>query len=404
MSKIWHVMTFEYARHVFRKRFLFGLFSLPVFIGVMAIVIFLLVRSEFNLEPIGYVDQSGLLPSLESLADGENQTSWVQLIAFDTEEGAQEALQSDQIQAYYVLDADYMETRQAKLVALDDPSGLATRQFGQFVRVNLLANFPPEVVQRLTQGNQLVVRSIDGTRQFVEGDWLSFVLPFSVSFIFLVAVFATSGYLLQAVVEEKENRTMELLVTSISPNKLMAGKIAGIIGIGWTQLTIWFGMVLLLVLVGSFFIDLPRWISISIGYLVLAVVLFVPAFVMLAALMVAVGATLTDAQEAQQVTSIFTLPLFIPFWFALTLINHPNGPVAIGLSFFPFTAPITLAIRAGFTSIPIWQIVLSLGLLVISAAFAVWFAGRAFRLGMLRYGQRVAWREFLGYEPKGNPQ
>jgi ABC-2 type transport system permease protein len=113
---------------------------------------------------------------------------------------------------------------------------------------------------------------------------------------------------------------------------------------------------------------------------------------------------LTDAQEAQQVTSIFTLPLFIPFWFALTLINHPNGPLAIGLSFFPFTAPITLAIRAGFTSIPIWQIVLSLGLLVISAAFAVWFAGRALRLGMLRYGQRVAWREFLGYEPKGNPQ
>jgi ABC-2 type transport system permease protein len=272
------------------------------------------------------------------------------------------------------------------------------------VRVNLLANFPPEVVQRLTQGNQLVVRSIDGTRQFVEGDWLSFVLPFSVSFIFLVAVFATSGYLLQAVVEEKENRTMELLVTSISPNKLMAGKIMGIIGIGWTQLIIWFGMVLLLVIVSSFFIDLPRWISISIGYLVLAVILFVPAFVMLAALMVAVGATLTDAQEAQQVTSIFTLPLFIPFWFALTLINHPNGPLAIGLSFFPFTAPITLAIRAGFTSIPIWQIVLSLGLLVISAAFAVWFAGRALRLGMLRYGQRVAWREFLGYEPKGNPQ
>ncbi|MEE9189095.1 MAG: ABC transporter permease [Anaerolineales bacterium] len=404
MIKIWHVMTFEYARHVFRKRFLFGLFSLPVFIGVMAIVIFILVRSEFNLEPIGYVDQSGLLPSPESLADGENQTSGVQFIAFDTEEGAQEALQSDQIQAYYVLDADYMETRQAKLVALDDPSGLTTRQFGQFVRVNLLANFPPEVVQRLTQGNQLVVRSIDGTRQFVEGDWLSFVLPFSVSFIFLVAVFATSGYLLQAVVEEKENRTMELLVTSISPNKLMAGKIMGIIGIGWTQLIIWFGMVLLLVIVSSFFIDLPRWISISIGYLVLAVILFVPAFVMLAALMVAVGATLTDAQEAQQVTSIFTLPLFIPFWFALTLINHPNGPLAIGLSFFPFTAPITLAIRAGFTSIPIWQIVLSLGLLVISAAFAVWFAGRALRLGMLRYGQRVAWREFLGYEPKGNPQ
>jgi ABC-2 type transport system permease protein len=401
MSKIWQVITFEYAQHVFRKRFLFGLFSLPVFIGVMGIVIFLLVRSEFNLEPIGYVDRSGLLPSPESLANGENQTGWIKLIAFNTEEGAQQALQSEQIQAYYLLDADYLETRQAKLVALEDPSAVATNQFGQFVRVNLLADFPPEIVQRITQGNQLVVRSIDGTRQFVEGDWLGFVLPFLVGFIFLVAVFATSGYLLQAVVEEKENRTMELLITSISANKLMAGKILGIIGIGLTQLIVWFGMVLLLFLVSSFFIDLPRWISGSIGYLALAVVLFVPAFVMLAALMVAVGATLTDVQEAQQVTSIFTLPLFIPFWFALTLINHPNGPVAIGLSFFPFTAPITLAIRAGFASIPFWELVLSLGVLIGCAVFAVWFAGRAFRLGMLRYGQRVAWREFLGYEPKG---
>ncbi|HUV27593.1 MAG TPA: ABC transporter permease [Anaerolineales bacterium] len=398
MNQIWQVMTFEYARHVFRKRFLFALLSLPLFILVMAFVIFLLVRSEFNLKPIGYVDHSGLLTGPDTTADN---TSWVNLLHFESEEMAQDALQSEQIQAYYVLSSDYLDTRQTKLVALEEPSGVATSQFAQFVRANLLAQFPAEVVQRVTQGNQLVVQSIDGSRQFVQGDWLGFVLPFMVGFIFLVAVFATSGYLLQAVVEEKENRTMELLVTTITPNKLMAGKIVGIIAVGWTQLIVWFGMVLLLALVGSLFIDLPEWISFPMSYLAFALVLFVPAFIMLAALMVAVGATLTDAQEAQQVTSLFTLPLFIPFWFALTLINHPNGPVAVGLSFFPFTAPITLAIRAGFAPIPPWQIVLSLSLLVICAVAAVWFAGRAFRLGMLRYGQRVAWREFLGFNAKG---
>jgi len=300
-----------------------------------------------------------------------------------------------------VLSADYLETRQATLIALEEPSGVASSQFTQLVSANLLAQFPAEVVQRLSQGTQLVVQSLDGSRQFVQGDWLGFVLPFMVGFIFLVAVFATSGYLLQAVVEEKENRTMELLVTTISPNKLMAGKIVGIIAVGWTQLLAWFGMILLLALVGSLFTDLPEWISFPASYLALALVLFVPAFIMLAALMVAVGATLTDVQEAQQVTSLFTLPLFIPFWFALTLINHPNGPVAVGLSFFPFTAPITLAIRAGFAPIPSWQLVLSLSLLIMFAAAAVWFAGRAFRLGMLRYGQRVPWREFLGFEGNG---
>jgi ABC-2 type transport system permease protein len=401
MNKLWEVMAFEYARHVFRKRFLFALLSLPLFVSIMAFVIFLLVRSEFNLTPVGYVDHSGLLTGPDAI---KNDGSWVGLKQFESEEGAQEALNSEEIQAYYVLSSDYLDTRQTKLVALEEPSGLATSQFTQLVRANLLSQFPADVVHRLSQGNQLIVQSLDGSRQFVQGDWLGFILPFMVGFIFLVAVFATSGYLLQAVVEEKENRTMELLVTTISPNKLMAGKIVGIIAVGWTQLIAWFGMVVLLAVVGSLFFTLPEWISFPTSYLALAMILFVPAFIMLAALMVAVGATLTDAQEAQQVTSLFTLPLFIPFWFAITLINQPNGPVAVGLSFFPFTAPITLAIRAGFAPIPTWQLVLSLSLLIIFALAAVWFAGRAFRLGMLRYGQRVPWQEFLGINTKGETQ
>jgi ABC-2 type transport system permease protein len=398
MSQIWQVMIFEYTRHVFRKRFLFALLSLPAFVLVMSLVVFLLVRSEFNTLPIGYIDLSGLLTSPQAV---QEMDGLVGLKQFMTEEAAQEALNSDEIQAYYVLSPDYLDNRQAKLVAIEEPSGVATAQFTQLVRANLLLQFPKEIVERLSHGNQLVVQSLDGSRQFIQGDWLGFVLPFIVGFIFLVAVFATSGYLLQAVVEEKENRTMELLVTTIHPNKLMAGKIIGIIAVGWTQLGVWFGMVVLLTLVGSGFFELPGWISLSTSYLVIALGLFVPAFVMLAALMVAVGATLTDVQEAQQVTSLFTLPLFIPFWFALTLINHPNGPIALGLSFFPLTAPITLAIRAGFSSIPPWQLVLSLSLLIIFAFAAVWFAGRAFRLGMLRYGQRVPLREFFGRKSSG---
>ena len=400
MNQVWEVLTFEYARHVFRKRFVFALLSLPAFILVMGFVVFLLVRSEFNTSPIGYVDQSGLLTGPGAVV---NESSSVTLRRFETEEDAAEALNTDQIQAYYVLSPNYLETRRAKLVALDEPSSVATRQFTQLVRANLLVQFPTHVVERISQGNQLIVQSLDGSRQFVQGDWVGFVLPFIVGFIFLVAVFATSGYLLQAVVEEKENRTMELLVTTISPNKLMAGKVLGIIAVGWTQLIVWFGMVLILALVGSLFIDLPEWISFSTSYLVLAMFLFVPAFIMLAALMVAVGSTLTDVQEAQQVTSLFTLPLFIPFWFALILINQPNGLVAVGLSFFPLTAPITLAIRAGFAVIPTWQLVVSISLLIAFALAAIWFAGRAFRLGMLRYGQRIPWREFLGLNDEGEP-
>jgi ABC-2 type transport system permease protein len=401
MRDLWQVIVFEYTRHVFRKRFVFALLSLPSFILVMSFVVFILVRSEFNNKPVGYVDHSGLLKEPITKINGD---SFVKLMKFEREEDAQNALNAEEIQAYYVLSSDYLETRQATLIALEQPSNAATGQFMQLVRAQLLARFPEDIVTRLNEGNQLVVRSLDGSRQFVQGDWLGFVLPFLVGFIFLISIFATSGYLLQAVVEEKENRTMELLITTITPNKLITGKIIGIIGVGWTQLLVWFGLLLLLAVIGSWFIKLPELIPFSPGYFILAVAVFVPAFIMLAALMLAVGATLTDVQEAQQVTSLFTLPLFIPFWFASILINQPNGIVAVSLSFFPFTAPITLAIRAGLSTIPPWQLLLSLLILFTSALIAVWFAGRAFHLGMLRYGQRVPWRVFLGIKSKESGQ
>lgn len=402
MSEIWHVMSFEYRRHVFRKRFLLGLLSLPLFIGIMALVVLLLIRSEINLKPIGYVDKSGTLMNPRVLSNQADLSGGPWLISFETEDLANEALQADQIQAYYVISPDYVETRQAKFIANQEPSSLAMDQFNQFMRANLLAEYPSEIVHRLTAGNRLVVRSVDGTRQFIQGDWLGIVLPFLVGFIFLISVFATSGYLLQAVVEEKQNKTMEVLVTSTSPMKMMIGKTLGIVAVGLTQLAVWAGLALLLLLVGSRIIDISSWLSIPFEFIVLVVAVFIPAFVMLSALMITVGATLTDVQEAQQVTSLFTLPLFIPFWFVLQIINHPNGPVAVGLSFFPFTAPITIAIRYGIAQIPTWQIALSLGMLVVWAVLAIWLAGRAFRLGMLRYGQRVAWREILGIRVDGH--
>jgi ABC-2 type transport system permease protein len=112
--------------------------------------------------------------------------------------------------------------------------------------------------------------------------------------------------------------------------------------------------------------------------------------------MAAIGSTVTEEREGQQVAGLFTLPVMAPYWFAAQLMGNPNGPLAVGLSYFPLTAPVALSIRAGLTSIPAGQLALSLGLLVLSALGALWLAGRAFHLGMLRYGQKVAWREIFG--------
>jgi ABC-2 type transport system permease protein len=123
---------------------------------------------------------------------------------------------------------------------------------------------------------------------------------------------------------------------------------------------------------------------------------FVPGFLLYAGLMTAVGCTLAEAQEAQQISGMFILPNVVPWWLAVMIIENPNNPVSIALTLFPLTAPSTLAMRTAFEQVPLWQVVASIALLILSAWGALWLAGRAFRLGMLRYGKRVSLRELFG--------
>ena len=114
---------------------------------------------------------------------------------------------------------------------------------------------------------------------------------------------------------------------------------------------------------------------------------------MVSALMAAIGATVTEAREGQQIMSLFSLPLWLPYMLVGMLAVSPNSPLAVGLSLFPFTAPMTMLLRDGMTIIPVWQIAASSIILVISSLACVWLAGRTFRLGMLRYGKRLRFRE-----------
>jgi len=395
MSKTWSIAAHEFARHVFRWRFVLGLLSLPAFVGMMALVIFLLIRSETDRRPVGYVDHSGVLS-----ADPPTGLP-VEMIAFDSEGEAAQALEAERIQAYFLIGSAYPESRRVELFSLDDPSETAIDGFEEFLRYKLLTDQPGEVVRRLLEGDQLEVQSSDGGRRLQEGDWLGLFFPILVGFFFMIAVFATTGYLMQAVIEEKENRTMEVIMTSVTPGQFMTGKILGIVGVGGTQLLVWTGFIAVFLLLGSRAFGWFDRLHVSPVYLLQVAAIFLPAFVMIAALMVAIGSTVGEAQEAQQFTGMFTFPAFLPYWFALQLMSNPHGPLAVGLSVFPLTAPVAYTLRAGFAQIPVWQFLLSLLVISGCAVAAIWLAGRTFRLGMLRYGQRLNLREIFGSPRRG---
>lgn len=393
MDKFWRVALHEYTRHVLQKRFLFALLSVPLMIAVMILLIFILIRMEIDPTPLGYIDHSGLLANSIPQPTPEPPDRPIPMLPFQAEEQAQAALQAGEIKAYYVLPADYLQTGQAKIVYIEEPKDAAYDQFNAFLAVNLLADHPAAVSRRLTEGNEVVIRSVDNSREASEKRWFNILMPFFVGLMFVAAIGTSSGYLMQAVVEEKENRTMEVLITSVSPVQFMSGKIIADIAIGLTQLIGWTIFAALAVVIGRNYLDWLQALEIPWDLVGLTVVVMIPAFVMICALMAAIGATVTEASEAQQMTGLIMLPIWLPFILISVLMTNPNGALAVILSFIPFTAPMTITLRAGFTIIPTWEIVVTVTVLTLTALGSLWLAGRAFRLGMLRYGQRLRWAE-----------
>ncbi len=395
MTKTWRVAWQEYSRRVFNRRFLISLLSVPLVILVMVGLVFLIISLDNNTKAIGYVDQSGLLAHPVPPPPVEKPDRPIPILAFPDEGAALDALEAGRIQVYYLLPADYLTSGRLSAVHIQDVKDTPRRQFYAFLTANLVAGQDPVIANRVVKGTSITVESADGSRSFSPDNWFSILVPLIGGIAFIIAMFSAGGYLLQAMVDEKENRTMEVILTSVSPDQLMAGKVIGDTAAGLTQIFLWAAFIAALLLVGRENISFLNGVQITSQTAVLFGIVLLPAFVLVAAIMAAIGATVTEAREGQQVVGLLSLPLWVPYMLTGVLFNSPNSPLAIGLSFFPLTAPLTLLLRDSITLIPAWQIAVSSGILVLCAAGAIWLAGRVFRLGMLRYGKRVAWREIF---------
>ncbi len=401
MRKTWLIFRNEYLRHVRKKGFLFGVLSMPFFIAFIALIGVVSVWLEYNKTPVGYVDTAQLIINPSQAPVKENKLfEPVEVIPFTNEEIAKAALQNAEIQAYFVLSENYMASGEVTMVSSSETGSNAERDFGDFMTYNLVKEKPPLVAKRLSEGNNLIIRSLDGSREMAVDDWMSVLLPILAGVLFVIAVNTSGNYLLQAVVEEKENRTMEIIVTSVSPGQLMAGKVIGNLLVGLTQLATWIIFAIIAINILPTFIPIEQMPGIDTSNLTLIIATFLPAFVMVSAAMGAVGATATEAREAQQITGWFSIPIVFPLWFTNAIMFNPNGALSVAMSLIPITAPIALPLRAVFTPIPTWQIILAISLLYILAIFAIWLSGRIFRLGMLRYGKRVRFREAFSHGGK----
>jgi ABC-2 type transport system permease protein len=398
MSKLWLVALEDFQRNVFKKSFILALLSVPLFIGFTVGLGAIMSSLNKNYAPVGYIDHAGLLadPLPAHVNPSEKP---IEFLPFQTEGEARQALESKDIQAYYVLAPDYQETNEIELVYIKEPGTNATRQFYDFIQINLLREQPPEIARRATGRSDVTIRSPDGSLEFpAGGPTIGQIIPIILSVAFVFLLMMSSGSLMSGVVEEKQNRTMEVLMTSLSPTQFITGKVLSIVAMSLLQLASWilFGILAVAIAGNVLGVEWFQNPSMEWGTILRVLAIAVPSFVLSSALMFALGSTVAEAQEAQSVGALFFMLHIIPIYMIVALIEAPNGTLSVALSLLPFTSLITVGFRSIFSVVPLWQVAASVAIQTICASGALWLAVRAFRLGMLRYGQRLRLSEIFG--------
>jgi ABC-2 type transport system permease protein len=213
-----------------------------------------------------------------------------------------------------------------------------------------------------------------------------FALPYVFTLIFVLSIFITSGYLLQSVTEEKENRVVEIVLSSIPALPLMAGKVLGLGAAGLTQVAIWLltALIAIPLINAQFSLDL----SLSLVQLVLAVVFFCLGYLGYGAIFAAVGAVAPGAREGQQYSSFFGFFAVVPVIATPVFVSDPNSLICWVLALFPLTAPAASLELLSLADTPWLMIGASFIAQLVFVVLAVVLAGRIFRATLLLYGVR----------------
>jgi ABC-2 type transport system permease protein len=343
--------------------------------------------------PVGYVDHSGVLASpVLPEPDGLFGES-MEFIAYTDPAVARQALLDGAIQGYFVIAENYQQSGMVEYFTPDLSYDMVIGDFEDLMRHNLLQAYPETVRTRFEQGSNITVRALESTQQLNLDQWWNLVLPLVIAFLLFILIQVGGSYILQAMVTEKENRMMEILITAVTPTELMVGKTIGNLGVALTMLLVW-GLC-----GGAVLLFLPAYaltqVSINWGVQVIAIVLFLETLIMMACLMLMAGVMATDAREAGQLTWFFGLVMSLPFIVITSVIFDPDGPMSTIMSMFPFTAFFVMPVRMTFTQVPGWQVALSIVLLAGMIALAVWLATRAMKQGMLSFSRKIKYSNLL---------
>ena len=399
MNKTLLIFRHEFLHTIKRKGFIIMTLIVPLIalltIGVLQLISGIAEPPVAEEVTIGYVDESG---GFQRHASQGNIT----LVRFDTPDDATKALVKGDIKEYFVIPSDYISAGMVSRYTLQRelmPSEDITTAIKNFLLSNLLVGkVPATTVARIEAPLNLVTTRLTETGAVApeQGGFGNFIFPVVFSLLLALSIIFSSTYLLQGLGEEKENRLIEILLSSVSARQLLTGKVLGLGAAGLAQVVVWVvSAPLLLSLASSSIGGFISTIQLPANFLVLAVVYFILGYLLFAVLSAAIGAISPNTREGQQLIGIFTMPTFIPLWFMSLLMWHPDNPIWVVLTIFPITAPAEVMLRLGVSGIPAWQIVASIAVLVLSIIGGLLLTTKVFRTYLLMYGKRPKLGEII---------
>ncbi|MBN1367114.1 MAG: ABC transporter permease [Dehalococcoidales bacterium] len=399
MNKSLTILRHEFLRTLKSKSFIILTVALPVLVilglGVYQGISYL-YKPTTEVMNTGYVDQTGLFSNY-TVQDGGT------LIAYNSEDEAKTALLDNGITDLFVIPSDYLATGQVIRYTLSRDYELpaaTVSQMKSFLLSNLLdSSVSPEIIERVKDPFFMNSIRLDDTGEIAPGqDIVSMiVVPLVFAIIFMISVFFASGFLFQSVTEEKENRIIEILLSSVSSWQLLVGKILGLGLAGLLQVAVWLATVVVFAALAPGLIPALSGLSIPISLIGWALLYFILGYLLFASIYAGVGSVGPSAKESQSLSMIFVIPAIIPYYFSYFVVTQPESVFSRILTLFPLTSPMTVMMRLPSHSIAGWELALSLIILAGSVVFGIWFASRIFRVFLLMYGKKISPRDIFKY-------
>jgi len=404
VKKTWIIIRHEFTTTIRRISYILLTISFPL-LGLLGILIFVGVTQWGGEGPppedlrVGYVDET-------SMFDEYTNPDGAVFILYGTNDEARDALFEEEVDAYFVIPENYIETGliwryttkrelpQATMALMED-----------FLIANLLAEEVSEEILARVQTPTLPIstRLDPETGEIIppESEIATFAMPYVFALLFMMSLFFTSGYLLQGVSEEKENRLIEILLSSVSARQLLTGKVIGLGAAGLIQIVIWLISAVVLLAIASLFISLPEGLTIPIGLIIFGIIYFILGYLLFGILMTIVGSIGSTARESSQWTGIFVMPAVAPLILISLFITNPDHVIFTVFTLFPLTAPVAAIMKLSIASLPTWELLLSVAILIASILGAMWLAARVFRTFLLMYGKRPSFKEIRRYIREG---